>query len=154
MISFVRHAVHLLKRLLLMRSRSGLQAEILEILRDVINDLEAVYLFGTWGTGDERPDSDMDLAVLSPRRLENLPRWDLSQRLSRAAGRDVDLIDLGSASTVLRMQVVSTGERIFCSDIVSAERFEDYVFSAYARLNFERREILKDVRERGSVYGK
>lgn len=138
----------------MMRSRSGLHPEIIKILRDGIPDLQAVYLFGTWGTGDERPDSDMDLAVLSPRRLEIPHRWDLSQRLSIAAGRDVDLVDLRSASTVLSMQIVSTGERIFCKDIVNAERFEDYTFSAYARLNFERREILKDVRERGSVYGK
>ena len=31
---------------------------------------------------------------------------------------------------------------------------EAYVYSSYARLNEERREILKDVHERGLVYGR
>ncbi len=31
--------------------------------------------------------------------------------------------------------------------------FETYVFSSYARLNEERREILETVQQRGRVYG-
>ena len=52
------------------------------------------------------------------------------------------------------MQVVAHGELLYCSNAGTVERFEDMVFSSYARLNEERREILSDVRERGNIYGK
>jgi predicted nucleotidyltransferase len=29
-------------------------------------DVEAIYLFGSYGTEDERPDSDVDIALLLP----------------------------------------------------------------------------------------
>jgi hypothetical protein len=66
--------------------------------------------------------------------------------------RDVDLIDLRQASTVMRMQVVSTGESLFSADDPKREQFETMVYASYARLNEERRGILDDIRARGRVY--
>jgi uncharacterized protein len=102
--------------------------------------------------GTARPDSDVDLAVLSRVALSELRRFELAQELSTQLHRDVDLVDLRSASTVMRMQVISTGECLFTvCDRLQGE-FEDLVYSTYARLNEERREILNDVRTRGSIY--
>lgn len=131
-----------------------MEARIIKILLDVIPDCQAIYRFGTWLTKDERPDSDIDLAVLPSAPLEPVFRWELAQRLAVRAGRDVDLIDLLRASTVLRMQVVAHGQRIYCADLNQVEVFEDFVYSSYARLNEERRCILADVRARGNIYGK
>jgi uncharacterized protein len=117
-------------------------------------DCRAIYRFGTWGTDAERPESDIDLAFLSGIPTDSVRRWELAQQLASLAGRDVDLVDLLTASTVLRMQVMANGERLYCSDSDEVDRFEDAVFSAYARLNEERREILNDIRRRGTVYGK
>lgn len=69
------------------------------------------------------------------------------------AGRDVDLVDLRAASTVLRARVIAEGERLFCAAESLCAEFEDVAFSAYARLNEERRAILQDIQQRGSVYG-
>jgi uncharacterized protein len=65
---------------------------------------------------------------------------------------DVDLIDLRAASTVMRMQVISTGECLFSANDRLQGEFEDLIYLTYARLNEERREILNDVRARGSIY--
>jgi len=65
----------------------------------------------------------------------------------------VDLIDLRSASTVMRAQVVSTGERLFCANEPACGEFEDRVYSDYARLNEERHHILNDIKARGRIYG-
>lgn len=117
-------------------------------------DCQAIYLFGSWGTDAQRPESDIDLAVLPSQPIDPVHRWELAQTLASAVGRDVDLVDLLSASTVLRMQVVAHGERLYCADIDTVEKFENSVFSTYAKLNEERREILADVRQRGNIYGK
>lgn len=126
---------------------------IVETLLDAIPDCQAIYCFGSWGTGAQRSDSDIDIAILPFKVLEPVQRWELAQTLASLAGRDVDLVDLLSASTVLRMQVVAHGEVLYLSNADGVEQFADMVFSSYARLNEERREILADVRQRGSIYG-
>ncbi|RNC68889.1 MAG: nucleotidyltransferase domain-containing protein [Desulfuromonadales bacterium] len=131
-----------------------MKAQLVETLLDAIPACRAIYRFGSWGTDMQRPDSDIDLAVLPLQPLDPVYRWELAQTLASQAGRDVDLVDLLRASTVLRMQVVAHGERLYCADETETEQFEDVVFSSYARLNEERREILADVRHRGNIYGR
>lgn len=133
-------------------TKSQLQQKLVETICTVVHDCLAIYRFGSWGTPDQRADSDIDLAVLASSPLDPVGRWNLAQQLASLAGCDVDLIDLLKASTVLRMQVIANGERIYCVD-EEVERFEDNVFSSYVRLNDERRLILEDVRKRGNVYG-
>lgn len=117
-------------------------------------DCQAIYRFGSWGTSEQRPDSDIDLAILPASPLDPVRRWQLAQSLASLAGRDVDLVDLLCASTVMRMQVLATGDRLFCADDYAVEMFEDVTFSSYARLNEECGEILSEIRARGSVHGK
>ncbi|BBO80287.1 type VII toxin-antitoxin system MntA family adenylyltransferase antitoxin [Desulfosarcina ovata] len=131
---------------------SQLQKELIEEICSTVHSCVAIYRFGSWGTAAQRKGSDIDIAVLAASPLDPVGRWDLAQKLASIAGRDVDLVDLLRASTVLRMQVVAYGERLHCVDAEAAERFEDNVFSSYAKLNEERRLILEDVNRRGSVY--
>ena len=112
-----------------------------------------IYLFGSWDTEGARADSDIDLAVLPVGPLDTVQRWELAQELAIQAGRDVDLVDLLAANTVMRAQVVAYGRRLYCADSSRCDEFEDRAFSAYAHLNEERREILRDIQQRGSVYG-
>jgi len=116
-------------------------------------DVEGVYVFGSTAKGMTRLGSDIDLAVLSCTTLPVMDVWLLAQALARDAGMDVDLIDLRSASAVMRMQVIAEGQRLICTDDEACTIFEDFVFSDYARLNEERADILKDIQLRGSVYG-
>lgn len=131
-----------------------LRTHIIHIMLDSLPGIVAIYRFGSWDTPQVRSDSDIDLAVLSEQSLANLARWELSQKLAQIASRDVDLVDMRSASTVMRLQIIAHGERIYCADEATANRFETAVYSGYARLNEERREILSDIRNRGSVYGR
>jgi len=114
----------------------------------------AIYRFGSWGTDAQRNDSDIDIAILPHQALDPVCCWKLAQTLASLAGRDVDLVDLLRAPTVLRMQVVAHGELLYSTGSNDVDQFEDTVFSSYARLNEERREILADVLQRRSIYGK
>jgi len=70
-----------------------------------------------------------------------------------ATSRDVDLIALAQASTVMQAQIVSTGQCILDAQPEKRGSFEDRIYSSYALLNEERLEILKDIEMRGTVYG-
>lgn len=134
-------------------SRAKLIADVVTRLRAAMPDLLAIYRFGTWGTQDERADSDLDLAVLVPVRLPAARLWEIAQQLAELVGRHVDLVDLRAASTVMTAQIVSQGERLFCSAEKQCAEYEDCAYASYARLNEERREILQDILQRGQVYG-
>jgi predicted nucleotidyltransferase len=125
---------------------------LLDVLRSRVPGLVAVYVFGSSETGLAHPASDLDLAVLAATRIDAMARWELQGALASSAGRPVDLVDLRSASTVMRMQVVSTGRVLFAPDRAEVDRFEMYVLADYCRLNEERRAILDDVKRRGRVY--
>jgi predicted nucleotidyltransferase len=50
------------------------------------------YLFGSAARGQERPNSDIDLLVKFDRPIKLVEQLDLMVRLSRLAGRDVDVV--------------------------------------------------------------
>jgi len=126
--------------------------QLTALIQNSLPNVLAVYYFGSYGTAFERKDSDVDLAVLSGIPIENYFRWEVEQNIANFLGRDVDLVDLEKASTVFRFQVITGGERVFCSDVETCERYENYFFSSFARLNEERRGILTDIIKRGNVY--
>jgi predicted nucleotidyltransferase len=126
---------------------------VVRTVRARVAGVVAVYLFGSLARGDDHATSDVDLAILPRRPLESLARFDLQEELARLVGRDVDLIDLRSASAVLRSQVFTDDVLLYCGDRFTRELFEATALADYARLNEERRGILEDIAHRGSVYG-
>jgi len=81
---------------------------LIEFTRQTIPDLIALYRFGSQAKGSARPESDVDLAVLAHHPIPALRLFELAQELAAQLHRNVDLLDLRSASTVMRMQVIST----------------------------------------------
>ena len=126
----------------------------LSVLGRAVPSLVAVYLFGSSSSGHATPSSDIDLAVLAREAVDPLVRFHGAQDVAQAVGRDVDLIDLRSASPVMAMQVLASGRVLLDLDPVARGAFEDRVFGAYARLNEERRGILERVKAEGTVYGR
>jgi len=125
---------------------------LIEYIRQSVPSLIALYRFGSQAKGTARPDSDLDLAVLAYDPIPNLRRFELAQELAVQLHRDVDLVDLRNASTVMRMQVLPTETCLDTQGESARREFEMYAYSDYARLNEERKGILDDIRARGSVY--
>lgn len=76
-----------------------------------------------------------------------LPRAEYGAGGQTHAESDVDLAFLAAAA----MDAVA---RFAPQEQLAAqERFEDLTYSAYARLNEERREILEQIRREGRVHG-
>ena len=94
------------------------------------------------------------LRLLLPRRLDPVSRFDLQERLAARLHRDVDLLDLAAASTVMAVQIVTAGRVLYDGAPAARGEFEDRTLSLYARLNEERRGILERVAEEGTIYGR
>lgn len=132
---------------------SSTASTIVGLIRKRIPSVIAVYLFGSRVADAVHESSDFDIAILPREPLATEVRWNLQQELAIALHQDVDLVDLRSASTVMRFQVVSTGELLFEGDATKRAEFEMLTYSMYTRFNEERREILEQVRREGRVYG-
>ncbi|MCA1961552.1 MAG: nucleotidyltransferase domain-containing protein [Desulfomonile sp.] len=121
------------------------------IIRTILRhypDVQAIYLFGTYGTEDEWPDSDIDIALLLPpqqaKAAKPLPMSGLYGELTTLLEKEVDLINLRRVPTVLQKEVVAADRRIYCADKYAADEFEMLTFSYYQKLNEERAEIVDD----------
>jgi predicted nucleotidyltransferase len=126
---------------------------IIEMLTGRIPHVIAIYQFGSQVHGTARPTSDLDVAVLAHDPISAEQRFHIVQDLALQLHRDVDLLDLRTASTVMRVQVLATGQCLETRDDQAKAEFEMYAYADYARLNEERRELVQGIQERGLVYG-
>jgi predicted nucleotidyltransferase len=124
---------------------------IVTAIRQKIPDIQAIYSFGSVAKGTNNANSDVDIAILPATKLAAVKRWEISTMLARLINRDVDLVDLSQASTVMRFQIVSTGKRVYSKNPLDSEKFEDLVYAFYIRFNDERKEILTEIRRRGQI---
>ncbi len=131
----------------------ALHPDPVQIIHATVPGVQAIYLFGSHALDEQHADSDINFAILSKHKSSETTTWELAQKLAAEYSREVDLIELKQASTVMRMQIISKGRHLFCANRNFCETFENIVFSDYARLNEERAGILEDIRQRGSVYG-
>jgi predicted nucleotidyltransferase len=72
--------------------------------------LRLVVLFGSVATGQARPDSDADVAVLGGDSWKAL---ELGSALAAQLGREPHVVDLASASDALRFEVARHGVLLF-----------------------------------------
>jgi len=112
---------------------------------------ELIYLFGSYANGNERSDSDLDLAFLTSEKIDDYQRFLTAQKLASKLNIDVDLIDLSQASTVFRAQIIQ-GKLLYAEDKQQKQEFEMLTLKKYARLNEERKEIIEKI-ERGAQNG-
>ncbi|MCI5167836.1 MAG: nucleotidyltransferase domain-containing protein [Candidatus Electrothrix sp. GM3_4] len=110
--------------------------------------VQAVYLFGSLASGEERPDSDADIGLLLPiaeaKKKRALLLSSCAFELADQLGRDTDLLNLRQVSTVMQHQVVSYGTLLHVGDEYSQQEFEMLTLSFYQKLNEERAGILED----------
>ena len=113
-----------------------------------------MLLFGSHAHGAGTPASDADVALLAHGMMPAARLAELRDGLAPALVRDVHLVDLRAATTVLRHQIAHTGEVLYSVGGEVVEAFLTFVLSDYVRLSEARAGILRDVRERGRVHGR
>lgn len=90
---------------------ADLDRHVEEIFRDVPG-VVAVYIFGSVARGQERPESDVDVAVLfadAPAPTFDAQPYALEALLERRLGRPVEIVVLNRAPVDLRIRVQRDG---------------------------------------------
>ncbi len=118
---------------------------------------QTAYLYGSWGTEDQWPSSDIDIAILLPpgeaKAVDGMAWLDLAVELSRIAGTEkAGLANLRKVNALLRKEVVAADRRIYCADQYAADEFEMLSISFYQKMNEERREIVEEFHRTGRTY--
>ena len=122
---------------------------IVQSLKTAFGDaLLGIVLYGSQATGHATGKSDIDLAVFLSGSASQQLLWDTAQSLACYFGRDVDLVDLKEATTVLQKEVIQNGFWLAKIDEVACDLFETHVVSKYQQLQEDRREIINDLLNR------
>jgi len=117
---------------------------VIESVRSKIDNVKLIYLFGSFASGEQHADSDLDIAILPVKALDNLTRWQIAQELACELDIDVDLVDLNTASTVLCQQVITQGKLLW-GESNEDDAFAVKTMAMYQRLQAERAMILNDL---------
>lgn len=129
---------------------------IVETVLHFYPGVEAIYLFGSYGTEDEWPSSDVDIALLLPpaqaKSVKNLIVSECRFALDDLLKKEVDLVNLRMVSTVFQFQIVTTGRLLYTGNAYAVDEFEMLTLSFYQKLNEERREILEEFYKTGRAY--
>lgn len=126
--------------------------QVVAWLRQRVPGLLAIHAFGSRVSGQSRPDSDLDLALLVTGYADAVALWNLSGGLADVVGCEVDLLDLRAASTVMQFQILTTGRRLWAADpLVGA--WEAAVLSDKLELDAARSAQIQDILREGRVHG-
>jgi predicted nucleotidyltransferase len=132
------------------------QEEIVGIILTHYPEVQAIYLFGSYDTKDEWPDSDVDVALLLPpsqsKKTGPMMLSACQRRLEEYIGKKVDLVNIRQVSTVFQNEIISDGRLLYLSDRYAMEEFEMLTLSYYQKLNEERRGLLEAFRQTGRAY--
>ena len=119
-------------------------------------DIQAIYIFGSYGTEYKWDGSDVDIALLfhphEAHAIGSLAMSDLLFELESELKITVDIVNLRLASTVFQKEVITTGCLLYCGDDYAVAEFEMLVFSYYQKLNEERAVIIRDALSDGRFH--
>nr|WP_204464421.1 nucleotidyltransferase domain-containing protein [Shouchella xiaoxiensis] len=114
-----------------------------------------IVLFGSMANETSRPDSDIDLAFYPNEKHAATSAYELfliAQELADHLKREVDLINIRTASTVFQAQIYGTGILLHAQNKAFYQQQRMTALSMYARLNEERKPVLDKIKESGSIY--
>ncbi len=88
----------------------------LERIFEKYPEISAVYLFGSRALGSARPESDLDLAIVSSSPGAHAHRLDLLAELAKEGLDNVDLVFLDTSDIVLRFEAVRPNRLIYARE--------------------------------------
>lgn len=98
-------------------------------------DILAAYIYGSYGTAEQTPLSDVDIAVLLKRGTEKNfeKQLEISSKVAEIANSDdVNVLVLNDIAVILQFRVIKTGVLLFVRDHTGLADFQELVFKIYA----------------------
>ncbi len=127
--------------------------EEIKLLKKKFN-CEVVILFGSYARGDQRPDSDVDIAIKTKKKISKKEMFEMTQELEQLLKKDIDLIDLNAISDSFRYEILMNGQILYCEDSYQFDLYKLDMFREYLELNESRKDIIENIKNGGTIYGK
>jgi predicted nucleotidyltransferase len=137
-----------------MAAPSQSEKDLIRSLLEPDDRVALALVFGSVARGTSTPRSDLDVAVAGPRLLTDDERVELAQRLARAVGREVDLVDLGAARGLVASEALTGGVLLLNRDPELYARILRRTWFDRADFGPLRSRILEARRERAFGAGK
>ena len=135
-----------------MASAKELLNKVQEVLVKQTNPL-AIILFGSYSRNTQNVDSDIDIAIKAE-KLDRKMLFNLKQELEEITSKDIDLIDLDDISDSFRYEILMNGKLLYCADSYKFDMYKIDMMREYFELNESRKDIIKRIKEGGTIYGK
>ncbi len=116
-------------------------------------EIVALYVFGSAAKGELTNESDIDIALLSEKKIEKHRLLDAKTILTQKLNRDIDLIDLNSENLVFQYEILKTGKKLFSSNQLKTDQIELRLMTMYLDFQDMRKDLLTQIKQRGSIYG-
>ena len=101
--------------------------------------IKLIYIFGSYAKGENRADSDLDIAMYFDREVDGFVKLDILDKLVGIFNReDIDLVILNEVDEVLKFQVIKYGKVVYMEDLVTKVTFEARVMSEYMDMEYFR----------------
>lgn len=127
--------------------------EATQMLNEKLN-CTATILFGSYSRGDQREDSDVDIAIKSDKKISKQEIFDMTGELEQVLKKDVDLVNLDDISDSFRYEILMNGKVLYCKDNFKFDLYKLDMFREYLELSESRKIIVDNIKKGGTIYGK
>ena len=122
----------------------------LDDLRRYLEDLDglvAAWIYGSYGTPEQTPLSDLDLAILFQKG--KVPAFERQLEIYGKIPEilhedDVSITILNRSPALFQMRVLQTGRQIVCRDPVALADFVEFVISRHADYIVDHQQFVKE----------
>ncbi len=129
--------------------------KLLDNIKDYFKDMEdiaAVYLFGSAASGKEKETSDIDIAILLKPGVSPYKPVDIQLRvmsdLEMLLKRHVDVVLLGSADPVLEHQIRKCGKVVLDKEPSVRAAYETNARKRYFDFSYRHNDYIKALKNR------
>ena len=106
----------------------GYKEQIKPILGELMGDeVEAIYLFGSYAKGNAKPTSDIDICVLTGREI---PKQVKEEILSNSS-RGIDISIFWDLPPTIRFRVLKEGKLLYKKDEIGLQRIKVDTLKSY-----------------------
>jgi predicted nucleotidyltransferase len=116
-------------------------------------DIIAAYLFGSYASGEALESSDIDIAIVLPRKIPPYDLWNHSQELAILLNQDVDMINMTFANTILQFQIISNGKLILSLNDEKRMALENRAILNYLDFTEARQRVIQGYIDRRVING-
>jgi len=115
-----------------MKETTNSKEDNLNKIKSVVDELkreevQAIYLFGSYAKGNARPSSDIDICVITEKKI---PRSAKEEIMSNSS-RHIDISLFWDLPPVIRFRVFREGRLLYAKDKLSLQRLKVATLKSY-----------------------